>query len=147
MKLNLLRTKFFKTHTVGQLYVDGVLFCFVLEDVVREETGKKVEDWKVQDETAIPTGNYIVTLEQSKRFGPDTPTLNKVPGFDYIRIHSGNDANHTEGCLILGYKLTAHNIIAFGTTRPAVADLKKAIKAAIDKGEEVWITVSGIAKS
>lgn len=144
MNLKILRTKFLNTHTVGQLYIDDEFFCFTLEDVVREVPGKKVEDWKIPNETAIPTGTYEVTLEQSPRFGPDTITLNNVPGFTYIRIHAGNTAADTEGCPIVGFKLTKENIIAYKTTKPAVAALKATIREVLEKGGKVHCTVSGI---
>lgn len=145
MELLLLRNRFYPTHTIGQLYLDGNYFCFVLEDVVREIPGQPVEKWKVQDETAIPEGRYKVTLQDSGRFGPNTPTLNNVPGFQYIRMHSGNTDKDTDGCLILGYKLDSNNCIQIGTTRPAVADLKGRIQQALNDGKEVWITVKNIS--
>src|SRR5438445_811108 len=117
MELLLLRNRFYSTHTIGQLYVDGTYFCFVLEDVVREVPGQAVEKWKIQNETAIPQGRYRVTLEDSGRFGPDTLTIQNVPGFQYIRMHPGNTDKDTDGCLILGYKLDSNNLIAFGSTK------------------------------
>lgn len=144
MQLKILRTKFLPTHTIGQLYIDDEFFCFTLEDVVREVPGKKVEEWKIPNETAIPTGIYDVTLEDSPKFGPETITIHKVPGFSYIRIHSGNTAKDTEGCPIVGFKLTKENLIAYGTTRPAVSALKAFIRKAIEKGSKISITISGI---
>lgn len=148
MELLLLRNRFYPTHTIGQLYVDGTYFSFVLEDAIREILGQPVEKWKVQNETAIPQGRYKITLEDSGRFGPDTPTINNVPGFKYIRMHAGNVEGDTDGCLILGYKLAntpgEQDIIAFGTTKPAVADLKGKLKHAIMEGKEVWITIKTV---
>ena len=143
MELLLTRLKFYDTHTIGQLYVDGEFFCFTLEDVEREVEGKPVASWKIKGETAIPQGRYKVTLELSNRFGPDTLTLKQVPGFDFIRMHSGNTDKDTEGCIILGYKLTDSNIIKFGTTRPAVLDLKGKVRQAL-RTEVVWITIKTI---
>ena len=117
---------------------------FTLEDVVREVEGQPVATWKIQNETAIPQGRYKVTLEMSGRFGPDTITVNQVPGFSYIRIHPGNTDKDTDGCILVGYKLSDVNIIQFGTTRPAVADLKQKVKDALKAGEEVWITIKNI---
>lgn len=145
MELLLLRNRFYPTHTVGQLYVDGEYFCFVLEDVIREIEGQPVEKWKVQNETAIPQGKYEVGLEDSGLFGPDTLTLFKVPGFKYIRMHSGNTAKDTDGCLILGFGLTSSNIIAFGTTKPAVLELKGKVKRALEDRKKVHITIKNIA--
>lgn len=144
MNLKLLRTKFFETHTIGQLYIDDEYFCFTLEDPVREVPGKDVNEWKIPEVTAIPTGTYDVVLRNSPKFGPDTITILNVPGFSFIRVHSGNTADDTEGCPIVGFKLTKENTIAFGSTRPAVAELKKIISKAIKEGRKVRITISGI---
>lgn len=137
MNLKLLRTKVYPTHTSGQLYIDDEFFCFTLEDVVREVESKSVSEWKVKGETAIPRGVYAVGLEDSPRFGPDTITLFRVPGFTHIRIHAGNTDKDTEGCIIVGYKITDKGVIVPGTTRPAVADLRTRIK----KSQPVTIQV------
>lgn len=143
MELALHRVKLLDTRTNGQLYVDGDFFCFTLEDKVREIPGRPVSEWKVQNETAIPQGRYKVTLESSPKFGPDTLTLNLVPGYSYIRMHSGNTETDTDGCIILGYKLAANGIIQPGTTRPAVADLKQKVRVGLKSGE-CWITITTI---
>jgi predicted RNA-binding protein len=139
------RNRFYKECTIGQLYLDGELFCFTLEDVVREVEGQPVEKWKVFGETAIPQGKYKVTLENSHKFGQDTMTVNRVPGFASIRMHAGNTAKDTEGCLILGYQITPDGkAIAFGKTKTAVVDAKQRIRDAIKAGEEVWITIANV---
>lgn len=127
MELTLLRTRLRDNCTTGQLYIDGELFCFTLEDKVREVAGQPVEKWKVYGETAIPTGVYEVTFENSPKFGPDTLTINKVPGFTGVRIHSGNTPDDTEGCVIVGYRVNSKGIIIPGTSRPALRDLKKKV--------------------
>ncbi len=140
MELILKRTRFRDTITTGQLYVDGAYFCFTLEDMVREPKdwdGKNVEKWKIKEETAIPSGLYNVTLEDSPHFGPETMTINKVPGFDLIRIHAGNTEKDTEGCVIVGYKVRDDGVIIPGSTRPAVADLK----ALVRKSESTTIRI------
>jgi len=141
MDLLLSRVKFYDNRTNGQLYVGGNFFCFTLEDTVREVPNLPVEQWKIKNQTAIPVGRYKLVLENSPKFGPDTPTLKLVPGFSYIRIHSGNTEKDTEGCIILGYKLGANGVIVPGTTRTAVADLKAILKRT---KEDVWITVANI---
>jgi len=144
MELALYRTKLLSNRTIGQLYINGEFFCFTLEDKVREVPGRPVEEWKIWGETAIPMGRYPVTLERSPKFGPDTISIGRVLGFTYIRIHAGNTEKDTEGCPIVGYALTADNIIKPGTTRPALLDLKDKVKKAIKEGETVHITVSQI---
>ena len=93
------------------------------------------------DMQAIPAGTYSVTLEMSGRFGPDTLTINDVPGFKYIRMHSGNTAKDTEGCPLLGMQATEFSLIG-GTSRPAVALVKSEVKKAIERGESVTIQVN-----
>lgn len=139
MYMQVFRVRLHETRTVGQLYIDGVLFCFTLEDKVREVEGQPVEKWKVKDETAIPAGTYTVTLENSPKFGIDTITVQQVPGYSGIRIHAGNTEQNTEGCIILGYKLNDDGTIRVGTTRPAVADLKLKIKKALQEGQKVYL--------
>jgi hypothetical protein len=128
VKLRLLRNRFKENYTTGQLYLGEDYFCFTLEDCVREKEGVAVEKWKVYGQTAIPRGIYKVVFQNSPKFGPDTLTLLKVPGFTHIRIHSGNTHEDTEGCIIVGYRITRDGVIVPGTTRPALRDLKKALK-------------------
>jgi hypothetical protein len=84
------------------LFVGGRFECFSMEDVVREIAGKPVSDWKVAGQTAIPYGEYVVDLTFSPKYQKIMPILVAVPGFTGIRIHSGNVAEHTEGCLLVG---------------------------------------------
>lgn len=55
---------------------------------------------KVQGKTAIPTGEYVVKTTWSNRFQRPMPLLHDVPGFRGIRVHTGNNADHTEGCML-----------------------------------------------
>ncbi len=88
--------------TISELWVDGSLECFSLEDVVRERAGERVSAWKVPGDTAIPAGRYRVVITPSARFKRDLPLLLDVPGFAGIRLHPGNTAADTEGCLLVG---------------------------------------------
>ena len=134
------------SRTVSEVFVDSFKLCYAVEDVVRDRDADgdgdvdaaDVKQFKVYGQTAIPAGRYPVTLEDSPKYGPDTITINNVPGFTHIRAHTGNDETHTEGCQILGMVLTQQGTIRFGTTKPAVAALKARIKEALDRGEEVW---------
>ena len=133
MELILKRTRLRDTITTGQLYLNGEFLMFTLEDRVLEKPGVPVQSWKVKGESAIPYGEYLVELEDSPRFGPETPTLRNVPGFTHIRIHAGNTAADTEGCIIVGYRVRDDGIIIPGTSRPAVNDLKAIIRRADEK--------------
>jgi len=57
---------------------------------------------KVYAQTAIPTGKYQIVMTYSSKFKKVMPLLLNVPGFAGIRIHSGNTADDTEGCIITG---------------------------------------------
>lgn len=140
MELTLQRRRSSAECTLGELRADGVFDCFTLEDVVREIPGEPVAAWKVPGKTAIPAGRYRVTLENSPRFGPDTLTLNGVEGFSFIRIHCGNFATDTDGCVIVGDAVEQSRIV-YGTTRSALARLKDQVGAAFKRGEEVWIEI------
>ena len=94
-------------YTISRLYVNGELFgCNALEDADRglrqdmqlEEIKKK----KVYGQTAIPRGSYECVYTYSNRFKKMLPLLKDVPGFDGIRIHSGNSAKDTDGCILVG---------------------------------------------
>lgn len=108
------RKEYGEKSTLGDLYIDGVFECIVLEDVVRNGP-------KVPHETAIPEGKYEVRITWSPRFKRHLPLLIDVPGFDGIRIHPGNTVADTSGCLLTGenYKLVAgmpfllHSVRAF----------------------------------
>lgn len=106
MKLILKRIAFKETYTIGRLYVDGVYFCDTIEDKDRglddsmsvEEILKK----KKYGQTAIPTGIYTILLTYSPKYKKAMPLINNVKGYSGIRIHSGNTAKDTLGCLIVG---------------------------------------------
>jgi len=127
--------------TIGDLSADEAWTCHTLEDEVREVPGVPVSEWKIHGRTAIPAGRYRVVLEYSGKFGADTMTLVDVPGYTYVRIHPGNTPADTDGCIILGMRATDVSIVA-GTSKPAVEHVKSLVRAAIERGEEVWLTVT-----
>ena len=96
MILTLRRIALKPTYTIGRLYVDGERFCDTIEDRVRKP-GEKVPG-----ETAIPAGTYKVVITRSPKYRKDLPLLLNVPGFAGVRIHSGNTAKDSEGCIIVG---------------------------------------------
>lgn len=127
--------------TIGKLYADDKFLCHTLEDEIREVFNTPVNQWKIKGKTAIPAGKYRVTLENSGRFGPETLTIDDVPGFQFIRMHAGNTSDDTEGCPLLGMTATDRSLVA-GTSRPAVALVKSVVKQAIAQGETVWIDIN-----
>ena len=106
MRIELVRIAFKDTYTIGKLYVDGKYFSDVLEDKDRgldsSMTESEILEKKVKGETAIPTGHYVINITYSPKYKRMMPLLLDVKGFSGIRIHSGNTAKDTEGCLIVG---------------------------------------------
>lgn len=135
MKLTLQRTSpAGHPMTFGELLADGQFICYVLEDEVREVDGQPVASWKIKGETAIPAGEYRITLEHSPRFGANTLTVHDVPGFVGVRIHAGNTVADTEGCPLLGMAINAQGIVG-GTSAPAVKLVKQLVGDAMSRGE------------
>lgn len=105
MKLLLKRLYFNDKYTIGKLYIDGVAFCETLEDRVidTDKSGKfEGDEKKTYGETAIPYGTYKVTITLSPRFRRWLPLLHDVPNFEGVRIHRGNTAEDTHGCILVG---------------------------------------------
>ncbi len=117
--------------TIGRLYVDGQFQCFTLEDVVREGP-------KLAHETAIPAGRYRVVITPSERFGRMLPLLVDVPDFTGIRIHPGNTAADTSGCILVGGWREMNRI---GGSQLALAALQPKIAAALARNEDCWIEI------
>lgn len=139
MKLALERTWPSEECTIGALYLDDKLECFTLEDVVREIPGASVKDWKIPGATAIPAGLYQVVITPSPRFGRELPLLLDVPGFEGVRIHPGNTAEDTEGCILLG---TSRGVDSVHQSRKAFEKLFVKIQDAILAGEDVWLDIT-----
>lgn len=94
MKIEVRRTFKGTECTIGKLYIDGSYFCDTLEDAVREK--------KIAGITAIPAGEYKVKKSYSPRFKKTLPEILNVPNFTGVRIHAGNTAKDTDGCILLG---------------------------------------------
>lgn len=138
MYLQLVRESFTNIATEGQIFVNGEFECYCLEDKDRflEYGGDKV-----YGETAIPRGTYNVVLTQSARFNKLLPLLEDVPQFRGIRMHSGNKAEDSEGCILVGMTNTADDDNWIGNSRVALVALISKMQKAIDNGEEITIEV------
>lgn len=106
MELALKRKWLTPRSTIGELSIDGVFECFVLEDRYRPPP-----EVKVSRETCIPCGRYEVQVTYSPRFQRPLPLLLDVPGFSGVRIHPGNKASDTEGCLLPGLQRGADTVL------------------------------------
>jgi len=139
MKLRLDRAFLTDKSTIGRLFVDDVFQCFTLEDAQREVEGKPVKDWKIHGETAIPKGTYQIIIDYSQRFKKDLPRLLDVPGFEGVRIHSGNGPADTEGCILVGTNYVKDRV---NNSRTAFMPLMTLLEQAYDISEPITIEVS-----
>ncbi|MEM7013391.1 MAG: DUF5675 family protein [Verrucomicrobiota bacterium] len=130
MQLTLKRKIYTTESTIGELSVDGKFQCYILEDAVRPE--------KIKGETAIPAGSYGIIVTQSPRFGRLLPLLEDVPNYEGVRIHPGNTAADTEGCLLPG-KSKGTDFVGF--SRDAFNALFPEINDAYKKGQKVSIEI------
>ena len=128
MNLRVNRKVFTETSTVGELLIDEVFCCYTLEDRVRRGP-------KVYAKTAIPEGTYEIALTFSQRFLKVLPLLLRVPGFEGVRIHPGNTAEDTEGCLLVG---TGQGLNKVTGSREAFAGLLSRLVLA-NKKEKIWV--------
>lgn len=141
MKFIHVRNAFFDDTTLGTLLIerDGYSehVCETLEDTDRQLEAHP--ERKVHGRTAIPRGTYEVAFTHSPRFGRPMLELCDVPGFTGIRIHAGNEAADTEGCVLVGltrYKRTIR------TSKAAVSKVERLAHEAMAHGEEVTWTIS-----
>lgn len=144
MKITVKRTEH-ATSTTGELYIDGVKQCVTLEDKCRADSEKKV-----YGETAIPYGEYKVTLRTEGTIFEDYKTrfkdirnergtlwIRNIPGFEYVLIHIGNYCKDTLGCLLVGSRVVSDVEIAESTK--AYKRIYPVIADALERGEEVTI--------
>lgn len=140
MEITLNRYPSTEVATIGQLLLNESHQCYTLEDVVRP-SGEKV-----YGKTAIPAGRYQIIINRSNRFsalaGHDVflPLLLAVPGFEGVRIHPGNTAADTDGCILPGMVINDDGN-SVGRSREAFDQLFFQLKAAL-ANEEVWITIN-----
>jgi len=147
MELILERIAKRKAYTIGRLsirqqvddeYLAGYedrYFCDTLEPTWRDY---KNGAYKVKGRSAIPEGRYAVVISYSPKFGAWLPILLGVPKFKGIRIHAGNTAKDTEGCILVGQNREVGKVL---DSRKWLYELKRKIVEAKGRGEAVWITI------
>ncbi len=140
-----------KTYTIGRLYIreqvmdeylpgtEDKYFCDTLEPTWRDYANGA---YKVKGRSAIPEGRYAVVISWSPKFKQWLPILLGGPDFNRkwqgIRIHAGNSAKDTEGCILVGQNREVGKVL---DSRKWLYELKQKIVEAKDRGEAVWITI------
>lgn len=123
-ELTLTRRIFTRKSTAGEWSKpDGSRLCYTVEDVYRGQDMSK----KVPGETAIPCGRYRLRHTFSPKFGKKMWLVENVPGFQGIRVHTGNTDKDSEGCIIVGRKLGVErvdeSVLALGDVEAYLASL------------------------
>jgi hypothetical protein len=119
-------------YTVGTFSIPNKFTCFTIEDAIRDE--------KIKGHTCIPAGRYEVIITWSPRFERRLPILLSVPNFEGIRMHSGNTADHTEGCILPNLIYVGEGVGSI--SKQAEEIVITLIDNAIKKGEKVFIDIT-----
>ena len=132
MKLILTRIARKAEYTIGRLEDEnGKKLCDTLEPIWRNYDGGEL---KIPKKSAIPEGTYRVVTTYSLRFRKYLPLLVGVPGFEGVRIHSGNTSRDTEGCILVGQNLQVGKVLWSRIT------LEKLMKL-IENEKEIYIII------
>ena len=151
MELILERIEKRKTYTIGRLYIqrrvddeylagtENQYFCDTLEPTWRDYAHGA---YKVKGRSAIPEGRYAVVISWSPKFKQWLPILLGGPEFNKqwqgIRIHAGNTAKDTQGCILVGRNQRVGEVL---DSRKWLYELKQKIVEAKAKDEAVWLTI------
>ena len=99
-------------------------------------------DGRQEGQSAIPEGRYAVVITWSPKFKQWLPVLLGGPDFNHlfkgIRIHAGNTAKDTQGCILVGRNQIVGQVLE---SRKWLYELKQKIVEAKGRGEAVWLTI------
>ena len=142
MEIYVKRTAKRPEYTIGRLFINtkkGYPLCNTLEPTWRDYANGA---YKVKGKSAIPEGRYAVVISWSPKMQQWLPILLGGPDFNRkwqgIRIHAGNTASDTEGCILVGKNLEVGKVLE---SRKWLNALKHKIVAAKERGEAVFLTV------
>lgn len=135
MEIKLTRIAKKDGYTIGRMAIGGQYFCDTLEPQWRNLKGG---ERKMPGRTAIGEGTYPVVITKSPRFCRWLPLLVGVPQFSGIRIHAGNTAEDTEGCILVGWNRLKGRLV---NSRSALTLLMNRMVEALAKGEKIVIEV------
>lgn len=141
MEIRLKRIAKRDSYTIGRLIIDGKYYCDTLEDKDRGLTKNmdlsEIKNKKVYGQTAIPAGRYQIIWSYSAKFKKSLPLLLNVPGYEGIRIHSGNTNVDTLGCILLGENKEVGKVLnSVATCNKILPTIKDACQK-----EKVYITI------
>ena len=97
--------------------------------------------YKMKGKSAIPDGSYAVVISYSPKFQEWLPLLLGGPEFNRkwqgVRIHAGNSAKDTEGCILVGENREVGRVL---DSRRTLARLMKRL-AERPEGEAVRLRI------
>ena len=134
MILRIIRDKFTPSETLGKLSIDHEFCCDTLEPPVVPNAR--------HPKGAIPQGWYNVSVTNSPHFGRPLPILRMVPGFEGIRIHAGNNKDHTEGCILVGERSELSPVLY--SSRKAEQTIVNKLLKAQKEHEQILIEISQV---
>lgn len=134
MLITLIRDTFTPAETLGKLYIDRKLFC----DTLEPPTVPNAQHPK----GGIPEGWYKIQVTRSPKFGRLLPLLYYVPGFEGIRIHAGNNRDHTSGCILVGERSERQGTPTLYSSKATEEALTKELIKAQNNHEEIYIEVT-----
>lgn len=129
-------------YTISRLFINGERICEALEDTDRglkqSMSLEEIKKLKIYGKTAIPSGRYKVVMSYSPKFKKVLPEVLDVKGYSGIRIHRGNTAKDTLGCVLPGLNQRKGTVL-YSTkwTNVIISEISSAIK----RGEEVWLNI------
>jgi hypothetical protein len=142
MRLRLERRFLGENYTIGSLFINGLYLCDTIEDKVRDinRDGDLNDpgEGKVYGKTAIPYGKYEVDLTMSPKFQRLLPLVKNVKHFLGIRIHRGNTAEDSAGCILPGENKVKGKVI--NSTEYEMIIIEKMLDA-IRHGEDITLEV------
>lgn len=132
------RYSYTKDTTIGRMHLNGQYYCYTLEDTTR---GRNV---KINAKTAIPEGLYKVKVTHSPKYNRDMPLIYNQSdmsleangiSFRGLRLHGGNDADDSEGCILVAKNYIDKDTIQGSMSNDLTAKLK-------ELGGEGWINIT-----
>jgi hypothetical protein len=143
MKLTLQRRFLGDGYTIGSLYINGEYFCDTLEDTGRglnqSMSAEEIHKIKIPHETAIPAGEYKITVNRSPAKKRMLPRLLDVPGFSGILIHRGNTKSDSSGCILTGENKVKGKVVNSTRYEKCLVEILTRVQ---ERGEEINITVN-----
>lgn len=144
------------TYTIGEIYINGNLFCSSLEDrdrfLTQEMSLDTINSLKVYGQTAIPAGTYSVSLDiVSPKFSKipfyqqvcngKLPRILNVPGFEGILFHVADGPRGAEllhGCIGVGKNKIKGGLL---DGKETFIRLYTKMEEANNRGEKIIVTI------